>query len=61
MELDVLTEYITDHSDVFKNVTIVMVRAYCSYKFLNFLNNRKINFVCRFRNNCKKRYIKQNY
>ena len=29
-------------------------RAYCSYKFINFLNNRKINFVCRFRNNCKK-------
>jgi len=32
----------------------VLDRAYCSYKFINFLNNRKINFVCRFRNNCKK-------
>jgi hypothetical protein len=29
-----------------------MDRGYCSYGFLNFLNKNKINYVCRFRNNC---------
>jgi hypothetical protein len=43
-KLDVLTEYIKDHSDIFKNVTILLIRAYCSYKFIIFLNNICFSF-----------------
>jgi len=51
-ELKVLIEYINNNIDKFKNVIIILDRAYCSYNFINFLNKKNINYVCRFRNNC---------
>jgi hypothetical protein len=53
-ELNVLLEYIKNNNEKFKNVILILDRAYCSYSFINYLNKNKINFVCRFRNNCKK-------
>ncbi len=51
-ELKVLIEYISTNLDKFNNVILILDRAYCSYNFINFLNKKNINFVCRFRNNC---------
>ena len=56
-ELRTLIDYIGNNADKFKNVILVLDRAYCSYDFINFLNKYKINFVCRFRNNCKNFYL----
>jgi len=53
-ELNTLREYILENKDKFKNVILVLDRAYCSYEFLTFLNSHKIKYVIRFRNNCKK-------
>jgi hypothetical protein len=52
-ELVILTNYINENTEKFKNVILVLDRAYCSYNFINLLNKKQINFVCRFRNNCK--------
>jgi len=52
-ELKVLIDYINNNKEKFTNVILVLDRAYCSYKFINLLNKKNINFVCRFRNNCK--------
>jgi len=51
-ELKVLIEYISSNLDKFNNVILILDRAYCSYDFINFLNKKNINFVCRFKNNC---------
>jgi hypothetical protein len=52
-ELKVLIKYIRDNKDKFKNVILILDRAYCSYSFIDFLNKNNIGFVCRFKNNCK--------
>jgi hypothetical protein len=60
-ELNVLIEYINNNLDKFNNVILILDRAYCSYNFINFLNKKKVNFVCRFRNNCSNfKKIKKN-
>lgn len=51
-ELEVLIDYINKNKTYFKNLIIVADRAYCSYKFINFLNQNNIKYVIRFRNNC---------
>lgn len=40
-ELDVLTKYIDENNEKFKNVIFVLDRAYCSYDFINTLNKKK--------------------
>lgn len=46
-----LTNYIIKNK--LKNVTLILDRAYSSYEFINFLFNNDINFIIRFKNNCK--------
>jgi putative transposase len=46
-----LTNYIIKNK--LKNVTLILDRAYSSYDFINFLFNNDINFIIRFKNNCK--------
>lgn len=46
-----LTNYIIKNK--LKNVTLILDRAYSSYEFINFLFNNNINFIIRFKNNCK--------
>lgn len=46
-----LTNYIIKNK--LNNVTLVLDRAYSSYDFINYLLNNNINFIIRFRNNCK--------
>lgn len=53
-ELKLLINYINENKEKFSNVILILDRAYCSYKFIDFLNKKNINYVCRFRNNCKK-------
>jgi hypothetical protein len=36
-----------------KNSIVVLDRAYCSYDFIDFLNDNNFKFIIRFRNNCK--------
>ena len=52
-ELKSLIDYINDNNEKFKNVILILDRAYCSYKLIDFLNKKKINYVCRFKNSCK--------
>ena len=42
-----------DNNEKFKNVILILDRAYCSYQLINFLNKKKINYVCHFKNCCK--------
>jgi hypothetical protein len=46
-----LTNYIIKNK--LNNVTLILDRAYSSYNFINFLLNNNINFIIRFKNNCK--------
>jgi hypothetical protein len=51
-ELTLLTTYIDKHKDKFNNCIIILDRAYCCYNFINKLNEYKIKFIIRFKNNC---------
>ena len=50
-ELLKLTNYIKVNK--LNNVTLVLDRAYSSYKFINFLDDNNINYIIRFKNNSK--------
>lgn len=60
-ELKLLFEYIKNKKEDFKNVILILDRAYCSYNFFNFLIKNDIYFVARIRNNCRKteKFIKK--
>jgi hypothetical protein len=51
-EVYCLKQYILNNK-IDKNLIYVLDRAYCSYELIDFLNYNKLNFVIRFRNNCK--------
>lgn len=64
-EVASLQNYINENKNKFNKTIFVLDRAYCSYKFIDFLNKNKIKYVVRFRNNCigiskKNRIIKFN-
>lgn len=60
-----LQNFILKNKNDFNNAILVLDRAYCSYKFINFCDRHKIKYIVRFRNNCinipkKNRIIKFN-
>ena len=60
-----LQNYINENKNKFDKAIFVLDRAYCYYKFIDFLNKNKIKYVVRFKNNCiniskKNRIIKFN-
>jgi hypothetical protein len=52
-ELKLLTKYIEENKNKFNNCILILDRAYCCYEFINKLNDYKINYIIRFKNNCK--------
>ena len=53
-ELKLLTKYIEENKSKFNNCILILDRAYCSYEFVNKLNDFNINYIIRFKNNCNK-------
>lgn len=51
IEISNIKKYICEHK--LTNVILVADRAYFSYDFINFLMDKKINFIVRIKNNCK--------
>ena len=52
-ELKCCIKYIKDNVDEFKNTIIICDRAYYSYSFMKFLEQHKIDYIIRCKNNCK--------
>jgi hypothetical protein len=50
-EINSFIEYINNHNCEVKQLIFVFDRAYFSYDFINFLDNKKINYVIRMKNN----------
>ena len=51
-EIKSFVDYIKNNDFDSKNVILVFDRAYFSYDFINILNENKLNFVIRVKNNC---------
>jgi len=50
-EIKHFKEYLLNNMDKFKDAIVVLDRAYCSYELLKLLNDNKIQFVIRIKNN----------
>lgn len=51
-EIDSFINYINNNNFDVNNAIFVFDRAYFSYDFINYLNDKKINYVIRVKNNC---------